>query len=904
MANLFSALDFFSSAPLRKPRRHKRAKANYRSYRLAMEKLEDRRMLAVGTFERIDGLYETPSIDKPDISADIVLGGEALDDTDFENPAHDYIDDTPQHGEGEDFAIATYGDTASAGPYAYADAHGTISGQNLTQIGSLTPVPQITLSAISSTIAITDAPYLPEPDFINSSAEVDQSIYARSDYVFDDTTTGAKVFSGSIYMVGGGVGQQDNDETPHEFGAWSNQSTIHMQVWRNNDLIADVTVSGNSNGAGTFPGTYDYDIQANVRRYDSSFSTWVDVEYTLSDQSGANFYIDYETPLSDGDTITYTTQTNIITLEPHSYVPEPGISVDQYAGTFIDMQKNAIYSSYAGPSAEALFIESLVVYGQAISATESIGVATPTNDAPGPNNPTGAGTPDMDGDGSTVDFIDENAAWEAFISNGPTYAAGDVDGDGDIDADDDSRFTQLFAEWKSSFLRGDDLPTAGNELIIVSSLEDYSDGNYDFGDLSLSEALTLAADSNHPGQNTIAFSPHLFADGSGGTTSKTMVVADDFIIDSDVTLLGPGSDLLVIDSDYSERTFTIQTGVEASISGITMLNGRQTEGGIIRNAGDLLLNDVELALGAATLGGAIWNSGDITITDSVIKNNDAIRPTSTFGEGYGGGIYNDFGDLTISNTVISNNDAYAGGGIYSGTGVNDLYQVTLDSNNATVAGGIMAINGWLELDSTTVSRNTADTVAGMYLQEINVNAYNTTISTNSSVNGFAGIWAYAFQPRQMNFTNVTIANNTAGNTVDGAGIIATSANANVRLRNSIVYGNTNINGVSDVDGTFSSSSHYNLIGDLGVSTNLNSAVLTGSGIDAKLTALADHGGPTETHALRTGSDAIDAGNTYYSLTYPNDQRGSDRLEDGDGLGGNTVDLGAFELAFEEIGLYV
>jgi hypothetical protein len=63
-------------------------------------------------------------------------------------------------------------------------------------------------------------------------------------------------------------------------------------------------------------------------------------------------------------------------------------------------------------------------------------------------------------------------------------------------------------------------------------------------------------------------------------------------------------------------------------------------------------------------------------------------------------------------------------------------------------------------------------------------------------------------------------------------------------------------------------------------------------IDPRLAPLANNGGRTQTHALLSGSPAIDRGDNAGAPA--TDQRGVARPRDGDGNGSRIVDIGAFE----------
>ena len=194
----------------------------------------------------------------------------------------------------------------------------------------------------------------------------------------------------------------------------------------------------------------------------------------------------------------------------------------------------------------------------------------------------------------------------------------------------------------------------------------------------------------------------------------------------------------------------------------------------------------------------------------------------------GGGIYNS-GTLTLTNSTVSGNSATSGGG-------------AIFNNNA----------GTLTLTNSTVSGNSA------------------TSSGGGIFNNNLGI---------LTLTNSTV----SGNSASSAGGISFWPGNTADLTNTIIAGNTN------ADCSLSPNSHgHNLDGDGTCGLNATGDLSSTSPL---LGPLQDNGGPTFTHALLSGSPAIDAGNDSvlgppHNLT--TDQRGIPRLQ------GIHVDIGAFE----------
>ncbi len=145
---------------------------------------------------------------------------------------------------------------------------------------------------------------------------------------------------------------------------------------------------------------------------------------------------------------------------------------------------------------------------------------------------------------------------------------------------------------------------------------------------------------------------------------------------------------------------------------------------------------------------------------------------------------------------------------------------------------------------------------------------------------------------------VTITGNTADSDLDGTGdgggmINSGTANLNHTLvaenRDQSPFGPVH----PDLSGTFNSLG-YNLVGDgsgvagLTHGVNHDQVGTNVNPIDAKLDALADNGGPTDTHALQPTSPALDVSPCTSVLA--TDQRGRLRPD-----WGGFCDTGAFEL---------
>ena len=217
--------------------------------------------------------------------------------------------------------------------------------------------------------------------------------------------------------------------------------------------------------------------------------------------------------------------------------------------------------------------------------------------------------------------------------------------------------------------------------------------------------------------------------------------------------------------------------------------------------------------------------------------------------GSGGGILISGSTVTIDHTMISGNSSSDGGGISNQGGTLTLVNTTVGGGNTANVGGGNNNNNTLIVINSTISGNTATSFGGGIQNTGTVTLTNTTISNNSASNG-GGI--------NNAGSSVTLINTIIANSPSGGNCAGTVTSLGHNL---------------DSAGTCSLSA----AGDI-------------SNVDPVLGPLQNESGPTITHALETGSPAIDVGDDSVGLAY--DQRGIVRPQDGDGT--SHVDIGAYE----------
>ena len=338
-----------------------------------------------------------------------------------------------------------------------------------------------------------------------------------------------------------------------------------------------------------------------------------------------------------------------------------------------------------------------------------------------------------------------------------------------------------------------------------------------------------------------------------------------------VEINGPGASDLSVDANDTGAVFSVAGGVKATIRDLTATNGTSTAtGGAILVNGTLTLNDAIVSNSVATTDGGgveIAGGGTLDATRVTVSGNRANISVN----GTGGGINVESGgtlnlrDSTVSGNTSTNN---AGGVRVQGTAT--IQRSTINGNTALggFAGGIGVTSvfeggaGTLRLENSTVTDNTAPVNAG-------------------GVGGFGNV----------DIVSSTIASNTAPT---GANVTSSGA---MSIRNSILaYPNPTSGGganCSTSGGTLTS-----LGFNIDDQTAPGSCGFTASGdqvgVDPKLGALVDNGGPTFTRAPAGDSPAVNHGTAAGLIAESNgrvtDQRGVIRPVSTD------ADIGAVELA--------
>ncbi len=266
------------------------------------------------------------------------------------------------------------------------------------------------------------------------------------------------------------------------------------------------------------------------------------------------------------------------------------------------------------------------------------------------------------------------------------------------------------------------------------------------------------------GANTIAF-------GSLFNTPQTITLTSGQLTLSDTpgteTIQGPTVGV-TISGDNASRVFLVDSGVTASLSGLTITKGSisGSGGGLYNDGGTVTLTGCTISGNSASdNGGGILNTGTLTVSSTTSLTSNSASD--------GGGIYNS-DNLTVSGATFTGNTATAsgsgggsgGGGIYSDNGTLMMTSGTFSDNTAPSGGGgaIEAVYGSLTVSGGTFTKNVASGGAAIQDALATMALSNSTFTSNSGT-----VFAGAIDNGS---SNGTVTNSTfTGNSAPFAGAI-------------------------------------------------------------------------------------------------------------------------------------
>jgi len=334
---------------------------------------------------------------------------------------------------------------------------------------------------------------------------------------------------------------------------------------------------------------------------------------------------------------------------------------------------------------------------------------------------------------------------------------------------------------------------AWGTILTVNSTIDAGDANpgdatCDDGDGNCTLRAAIMEANAMSGADTITLSTATYtltiAPESGSEDASA--ARGDLDITEDLTITGPDQTSTVIDCARIDRAFDIHSGSTVTITGVTVRNGYTgtRDGGNIRNAGSLTIDDSTITLGESlNHAGGILSSGILEINGSTISSNK----TGTGGSG--GGIHNSASATITGSTITDNFCGTGGAGIYNGgTGSTmEISNSTIshnDTKESGIAGGI-SNRSTMTIRNCNIEGNTAALGGGISNSNSStMNIFASTIRDNQASSDGGGIWDQYYVTLLVE--NTLVVGNTAGD--EGGGIYA--SNSSPTIVNSTFSGNS------------------------------------------------------------------------------------------------------------------
>ncbi|HEX5037108.1 MAG TPA: choice-of-anchor Q domain-containing protein [bacterium] len=320
------------------------------------------------------------------------------------------------------------------------------------------------------------------------------------------------------------------------------------------------------------------------------------------------------------------------------------------------------------------------------------------------------------------------------------------------------------------------------------------------GNCDIRDAVSKANLDNAP--DTIIFDPSVFPP-HGATEIDTNAT---LVLDTPVTLQGPGADALVLDNEFNgDVIIEINHDSGFSPAGPHVISGMKiTRGyrGVHANDydADVLLDSLVISENDTGLGGGSGDGGGIKVDNDngltgTVKITNCLIVGNAVSDGFGGGIeMEDNSAIEISDSFILDNTAddvggENGGGLaLQGVGPAIIRNTVISGNTADNSGGGLYASNLTELTITdsTISNNTTNDDGGA-LHAFNNNGTfvmpitirGTLITDNAAADRGGGINVTAdslndFTKLTLDISDSTLSSNTAGSAGGGIATLETT----------------------------------------------------------------------------------------------------------------------------------
>jgi CSLREA domain-containing protein len=278
-------------------------------------------------------------------------------------------------------------------------------------------------------------------------------------------------------------------------------------------------------------------------------------------------------------------------------------------------------------------------------------------------------------------------------------------------------------------------------------------------------------------------------------------------------------------------------------------------------------------------------TGDLDLNDDVEIVGDPDGGTVIDGLSSDRMIHLDGFTVTLVDLVLTNGrtigDFFGAGGILVESGTLTMTRCVLSSCSCDGHGGGLFSLGLVTIDRSAVVHNTGANGGGIYHAGVDLVLMNSTVSGNTATTAGSGGLTTDGLALTANVTSSTFSNNS------GAESEAAVIRCNINVTNTIFDGTCAVvpgmGTVSSNGGNLESPGDTCGLDHLTDQTSINP-------VDLALETLQNNGGTTPTHALDSGSVAVDSANNTLCPTV--DQRDWQRLD-------GSCDVGSFELGAAE-----